>query len=135
MEVSRLGDSDMRVLLAAAFVVLAPAALPTAAWAQPSAYDPLETFAPLTLPAPATALRGGAGTPGPAYWQNRVDYAIEAKIDTVAHVLTADETITYTNNSPDNLDFVWLQLDQNIYRSDSRVAAFGGATRRRGGGG
>ena len=58
----------------------------------------------------------------PAYWQNRADYAIAARIDTAAHVLTGHETITYVNNSPDALDILWLQLDQNIYRADARAA-------------
>ncbi len=96
-------------------------------------YDPYLTFAPLTLPAPASTLRTGAGTPGPALWQNRADYAIDAKIDTATQRLSAEETLTYTNNSPDTLDALWVQLDQNIYRQDSRAGAFGGAGRRRGG--
>ncbi|HEX4711465.1 M1 family metallopeptidase [Phenylobacterium sp.] len=114
------------------FAFLAAAGLAVSAQAQtaPSPpYDPLKTFAPLTLPAPANTLRDGAGSPGPAYWQNRVDYSIDARIDTVQHVLAADETITYTNNSPDSLDFVWLQLDQNLYRTDSRGYAMGGGRR------
>ena len=115
--------------LAAAFAVLVPAAH---AQPQPVAappYNPLETFAPLTLPQPATTLRTGAGTPGPAYWQNRVDYAIDARIDTKAHVLSAEETITYTNNSPDNLPSLWLHLDQNLYRKESRGYAMAGGRR------
>ena len=112
-------------------VLLAAMAIANAAHAEAPAnpYDPLKTFAPLTLPQPATPLRTGAGTPGPAYWQNRADYSIEARIDTAAHVLSADETITYTNNSPDNLDFLWIQLDQNLYRPDSRGYAMGGGRR------
>jgi hypothetical protein len=98
----------------------------------PSSYDPLKTFAPLTLPQPASMLRTGAGAPGPAYWQNRADYNIDARLDTATKVLSGEVTITYTNNSPDVLDFLWLQLDQNIYRADSRAGAFGGAGRRRG---
>jgi hypothetical protein len=98
----------------------------------PSSYDPLKTFAPLTLPQPASTLRTGAGTPGPAYWQNRADYNIDARLDTATKVLSAEVTITYTNNSPDVLDSLWLQLDQNIYKVDSRAGAFGGAGRRRG---
>jgi hypothetical protein len=98
----------------------------------PSSYDPLKTFAPLTLPQPASTLRTGAGTPGPAYWQNRADYNIDARLDTATKVLSGEVTIAYTNNSPDVLDFLWLQLDQNIYKVDSRAGAFGGAGRRRG---
>jgi hypothetical protein len=84
--------------------------------------DPRDIFAPLVLPDPASPTRSVSGVPGPAYWQNRADYAIDVRIDPVAHVLTGHETITYTNNSPDALDILWLQLDQNIYRADARAA-------------
>jgi hypothetical protein len=86
-----------------------------------SIFNPLETFAPLALPDPVNAYRSGDGTPGPDYWQNRADYEIHANLDTVANTLSADETITYTNNSPADLDSVWLQLEQNAYRKDSRA--------------
>src|ERR1700727_2923914 len=65
--------------------------------------DPRDIFAPLLLPNPASPTRSASGVPGPAYWQNRADYVITARIDPVAHVLTGHETITYTNNSPDAL--------------------------------
>jgi hypothetical protein len=84
-------------------------------------YDPLTTFAPLTLPGPVNAYRAADGTPGPDYWQNRADYLIHASIDPATHTLSASEVITYTNNSPSALDCLWVQLDQNIYRSDSRA--------------
>jgi len=86
-----------------------------------SVFNPLETFAPLSLPDPVNAYRSADGTPSPSYWQNRADYQIHATLDTAANKLTADETITYTNNSPTDLDSVWLQLEQNIYRKDSRA--------------
>ena len=91
--------------------------------------NPLKTFGPLSLPAPANSLRTGSGAPGAAYWQNRVDFTIAAKIDTTAHVLTGDETITYTNNSPEALGFLWLQMDQNLYRRDSPGYAMSGGRR------
>ena len=106
--------------------VLAVAA--SAAQAQ-GPYDPLKTFGPLTLPAPASSLRTGSGTPGPGYWQNRADFNIAAWIDTAAHVLTGDETVTYTNNSPESLGFLWFQMDQNLYRHDSRGYAMSGGRR------
>jgi hypothetical protein len=114
-----------------AFMAAAVLAATSAAAQPPSAapYDPLKTFAPLTLPQPATTLRTGAGTPGPAYWQNRADYNIDARLDTTAHVLSGEVTITYTNNSPDALDALWLQLDQNLYRRDSRGYAMAGGRR------
>ena len=84
--------------------------------------DPRDIFAPLTFPDPAGPTRSVSGVPGPAYWQNRADYTIAARIDPATHVLTGHETITYVNNSPDPLDILWLQLDQNIYRADARAA-------------
>ncbi|MDN5782208.1 MAG: M1 family peptidase, partial [Luteimonas sp.] len=85
-------------------------------------YDPLSLFAPLQLPQPANALRDGSGRPGALYWQNRADYDLRATIDPAAHRLQGEATIHYTNHSPDALDVLWLQLDQNIYRADSRSA-------------
>jgi hypothetical protein len=67
--------------------------------------------------------RSSGGEPGPRYWQNRADYRISCTLDTLTHKVTGQEEITYTNNSPDNLKFLWLQVDQNIYRPDSRGSA------------
>ena len=83
--------------------------------------DPSVIFAPLDIGNQPNAFRNGSGRPGPAFWQNRTDYAIKATIHTDSHVLSGVETITYTNNSPDPLDVLWVQLDQNIYRPDSRA--------------
>jgi len=85
-------------------------------------YDPLETFAPLTLPNPVNRYRSANGAPGPDYWQNQADYELHATLDAEHNQLSASEVITYTNHSPDALDSLWLQLDQNIYREDSRAA-------------
>ena len=105
---------------------LAAILLGTGAWAAVTpGYDPREAFAPLVLPGPVNAYRSGSGLQGPSYWQNRADYAIHAAIDTKAHSLSGEETISYTNNSPDTLDCLWLQLDQNIYRAQSRAATAG----------
>ncbi len=76
-------------------------------------------FRRLDLPA-ANRIRTGSGAPGPDYWQQRVDYVIRASLDTVAQRLTGEERITYTNNSPDTLRYLWLQLDQNLFNSSSR---------------
>ncbi len=75
-------------------------------------------FAPLALP-PANELRGATGAPGRAYWQQRVDYSIQATLDTAAKRLSGTEQIRYTNNSPDTLTHVWMQLDQNLFRPGS----------------
>jgi hypothetical protein len=76
-------------------------------------------FRRLDLPTPST-VRTGTGAPGPDYWQQRVDYVIRASLDTVAQRVTGEERITYTNNSPDTLRYLWLQLDQNLFNSSSR---------------
>ncbi|MCG6573004.1 M1 family peptidase, partial [Acinetobacter baumannii] len=80
-------------------------------------------FAPLQLPDAPNAYRSGSGVPGPAFWQNRADYDLRASIDTATHTLSGEAAITYTNHSPDALDVLWLQLDQNIYRADARAAS------------
>lgn len=96
-----------------------------------SNYDPLQTFAPLTLPDPVNVYRSSNGAPGPQYWQNRADYELHASIDTRTKTLTCTELITYTNNSPDVLTSLWLHLEQNIYRKDSRAKAAASQPRRR----
>ncbi len=96
------------------------AGLRTAARGAPS-YDPRATFAPLTLPDPVNAYRAANGAPGPEYWQNRADYVIRARLDPAANRLTGEETITYTNGSPQALECLWIQLDQNTYRPDARA--------------
>lgn len=88
-----------------------------------SVYDQHETFAPLFYPAFGDEVRAADGTPGPRYWQNRADYNITATLDDQNHGVSGNVVITYTNNSPQNLSFVWLQLDQNIYSQESRGVA------------
>lgn len=83
-------------------------------------YQPSELFSPLFYTDKGNEFHSANGNPGPKYWQNRVDYQIKATIDTVARTLTADENITYTNNSPDELCYLWLQLDQNTYKKTAR---------------
>ncbi len=98
---------------------------------QAPAFDPLKTFAPLTLPDPVNAYRSANGAPGPQYWQNRADYDLHATIDTATKTLTATENITYTNNSPDTLPSLWIQMEQNTYLPNARSTALGGGSRPR----
>ncbi len=63
--------------------------------------------------------RSASGAPGPKYWQQRADYDIEAQLDDEQQKLTGAETITYFNNSPDPLTYLWLQLDENEHDSKS----------------
>ena len=83
-------------------------------------FDHRKAFDPQFYPYPGNDYRSASGEPGPKYWQNRADYRIDCTLDTAAHGVTGTVEITYTNNSPDNLGFLWLQLDQNIYRPESR---------------
>ncbi len=73
----------------------------------------------------ANTYRTASGAPGHAYWQQRADYVIRATLDENKHQITGSEQITYHNKSPDTLHYLWLQVDQNIYRPDaeSRSAA------------
>jgi len=88
-----------------------------------STFDQHEAFAPLFYPAYGDDVRAADGGPGPKYWQNSADYKIDARLDEVGQALSGSVTITYKNNSPRNLPFVWLQLDQNIYNLKSRSIA------------
>ena len=88
-----------------------------------SKYDQHEAFSPLFYPAPGNEYRSAGGQPGPKYWQNAADYKLDVSLDTLAHRISGTVVITYKNNSPDQLPFLWLQLDQNIYRQDSRGSA------------
>lgn len=88
-----------------------------------STYDNREAFNPQFYPYPGNEYRSANGAPGPRYWQNRADYHIVCSLDTVNHRVSGQVELEYTNNSPDELRFLWLQLDQNIYRKDSRGSA------------
>ncbi|MEM1406813.1 MAG: M1 family metallopeptidase [Bacteroidota bacterium] len=65
------------------------------------------------LPTP-NSYRTGSGAPGVSYWQQRADYKIDVEINDETQVLTGSETITYFNQSPDVLNYLWVQLDQNV---------------------
>ena len=67
-----------------------------------------------------TATRSASGKPGHAYWQNSADYKINISLDEEKKHFTGSEVITYTNNSPDELNFLWVQVDQNLFKKDSR---------------
>ncbi|MES1215965.1 MAG: M1 family metallopeptidase, partial [Bacteroidota bacterium] len=88
-----------------------------------SVYDNHEAFSPQFYPYPGNDFRSASGEPGSRYWQNRADYKINCTLNTETHGINGEVEITYTNNSPDNLKFLWLQLDQNIYKKDSRGSA------------
>ena len=73
------------------------------------------------IPTP-NSYRTGSGAPGHEYWQQQADYKITAELNDNNQSLAGEETITYTNNSPDMLSYIWLQLDQNNHSKDGFAA-------------
>jgi hypothetical protein len=72
------------------------------------------------LPTP-NEYRTGSGAPGPKYWQQKADYDIAVELHESNNSISGKETITYTNNSPDALKYLWLQLDQNVLADDNTL--------------
>ena len=70
------------------------------------------------LPTP-NSYRTASGAPGHEYWQQKVDYEIDVALDEEKQWITGSERITYHNNSPDTLSYLWIQLDQNTFATDS----------------
>ncbi len=79
---------------------------------------------------PPNNYRGADGAPGPDYWQQKVDYKIQCALDTKENKLTGSETITYHNNSPVSLRYLWLQLDENQHAADADNHIFNGSSMR-----
>ncbi|HTF19687.1 MAG TPA: M1 family metallopeptidase [Chryseolinea sp.] len=75
-----------------------------------------------TLPTP-NEYRTGSGAPGVKYWQQKADYTIDIELNDQNQSISGKETITYHNNSPDVLKYLWLQLDQNVLASDNTLAS------------
>src|SRR4051812_37749729 len=89
----------------------------------PSRFDSIgvgdtSLFAPLSL-RPGNMYRSGSGAPGPHYWQQRADYGLKATVDTGAKRVNGAMTLRYTNNSPDTLRYIWIQTEQNAFKSGS----------------
>ncbi len=82
-------------------------------------------FSPLDLPTPSR-LRSASGAPGPDYWQQKVDYRIDVSLDPASRTIAGQEHVTYHNNSPETLTFVWVHLEQNILKKDSIGTLTGG---------
>jgi len=95
-------------------IILLALSLPVISYSQENKFAQLGQ----TLPTP-NEYRNAAGAPGHNYYQQKADYKINVEIDDATQKLTGDETITYTNNSPDYLEYLWIQLDQNVRAIDS----------------
>ena len=87
---------------------------------QKSNYNYHDAFAPFFYTKNGTNTRSANGQPGHEYWQNRADYQLTAKLDEQKNEITGSGVVTYTNNSPDKMNFVWMNLDQNLFQADSR---------------
>ena len=87
---------------------------------QKSNYSQYDLFNPLFNYTLSTPTRSGSGTPGANYWQNSADYKINVSLDDIKNTVEGDVEITYKNASPDKLNFLWLQLDQNQFNTKSR---------------
>lgn len=88
-----------------------------------SKYSYFDAFAPFFYTKNGNEYRAATGEPGPKYWQNRADYQLLARLNEETNEISGTEVLTYTNNSPQNLGFIWMQLDQNLFRQDSRGSA------------
>ncbi|MDQ0476118.1 M1 family metallopeptidase [Chryseobacterium sp. MDT2-18] len=83
-------------------------------------YSYTEAFKPFFYQNNGTEARSASGQPGHHYWQNSADYVLNASLNEAKNEISGSAEITYTNNSFDNLSFLWLQLDQNLFKKDSR---------------
>ncbi|KQB42088.1 Peptidase [Flavobacterium daejeonense] len=90
---------------------------------QVSNYDYHGAFSPNFYTKNGTVTRSASGQPGAEYWQNRADYKLTAALNEKTNEISATDIITYTNNSNDAMSFLWLNLDQNLFRGDSRGEA------------
>ena len=90
---------------------------------QISKYDYHDAFASFFYTKDGTNTRSASGQPGFEYWQNRADYQLSVKLNEVKNEISGTGIITYTNNSPDKMNFVWMYLDQNLFKQDSRANA------------
>ncbi|HTH81543.1 MAG TPA: M1 family metallopeptidase [Mucilaginibacter sp.] len=83
-------------------------------------YDYHELWKPFFYTKNGSEFRAADGQPGPKYWQNRADYQLTAKLNEAVNEVIGTEVLIYTNNSPQKLGFIWMQLDQNLFKLDSR---------------
>ncbi|MFD0763820.1 M1 family metallopeptidase [Mucilaginibacter lutimaris] len=115
----------MKMKLIAGFTLafMSVAGISQAQQAPVSNYNYHETFAPFFYSKNGNEFRAADGQPGPKYWQNRADYQLSATLNDQNNEVTGAEILTYTNNSPQKLDFLWMQLDQNLFKQDSRGTA------------
>lgn len=113
----------MKHVLMYALVILAQVVVAQTAPQWQGKFEQLEQ----TLPTP-NEYRTGSGAPGTKYWQQKADYVISVELNDNTQSISGSETITYTNNSPDVLKYLWLQLDQNVIAAENSLSTTGTST-------
>ncbi len=108
-----------RILFASLLFIL----IDTASAQKISTYDPHTLFSPMFYPNGGSITRSSDGSPNIGYWQNRADYQINVSLNDNSNEIAGSVIITYKNNSPHFLPFLWLQLDQNLFAKGSRGQA------------
>jgi len=88
-----------------------------------TSYVPKDLFSPSFYPAAGSNTRSADGSPDVGYWQNKADYQISVSLNDVTNEIKGSVMITYKNNSPHSLSYLWLQLDQNLFSKESRGQA------------
>jgi len=130
--IPRPGEAPLRILFAVLALILAAPAAAQGIQQTKGRFEDKFRQLDEVLPTPNT-YRNASGAPGHEYWQQKVDYTITARLDEPRRRLSAEAEVRYTNNSPDSLPWLWMQLDQNIFRRDSMAEltdVFGGPGRR-----
>jgi hypothetical protein len=88
-----------------------------------SKYDYQAAFAPNFYTKNGTDMHSASGQPGAKYWQNKADYQLSATLNEKNNEIIGTEILTYTNNSPDKISFLWMNVDQNFFKNGSRGKA------------
>ena len=84
-----------------------------------SVFNQHQAFNPDLFSSQSSTYRSASGVPAANYWQNKADYKLAVKLDTIAHTVSGTTSLTYINNSPDQLNFLWLELGQNLFKEGS----------------
>ncbi|WDF66764.1 M1 family metallopeptidase [Sphingobacterium oryzagri] len=111
------------ILTTLSLALLAVAQVYAQGSASKSVYNYTEAFNPIFYSSNGNTYRSASGKPGQAYWQNAADYTIKVQLDDKSDRISGTVSIKYTNNSPDALNYIWLQLDQNLFNEHSRGQA------------
>ncbi|MXV50934.1 M1 family peptidase [Pedobacter sp. HMF7647] len=97
--------------------------IPDLGAAPASNYSYTDLFSPLFYTKNGTEYRSASGQPGQQYWQNRADYKLNVRLNEATNEISGSEILNYTNNSPDKMSFIWMNLEQNLFKQDSRGTA------------